>query len=129
VDRLRDGRRRLQCGSRKRDGEIHRGGHGKEEGLHRVRLPEGAQDAGPPLLLPLGIFGDLRENQVSGFRRKIRREVRLEKQVGLPVAETDEGTGTHRSVPADKGADPALEETALEAPVVGGYERVVIGNP
>src|SRR5512141_1580916 len=110
ANRLRDGRRLLQHGARERYREIHRGGHGKEEGLHRVRFREGADDACPPLLLPFGIFGDLRENQVPGFPRKFRREIHLEEQIGLPVAESDEEAVPRRRVSADKHPDPPLED-------------------
>src|SRR5512140_492419 len=109
TDRLRDRRRLLEHGARKRDGEIHRGGHGKEESLHRVRLPESADYAGPSLLLTFGIFGDLRKDKFPGFRRKIRRKVRLEEQVGLPIAESDEGAVSRRRGAADKRRDTPLQ--------------------
>ena len=57
-----------------------------------------------------GVFGDLREDKVPGFRRKIRREVHLEEQVGLPVAESDEEAVPRRRVPADKRPDPPLQD-------------------
>jgi len=82
----------------------------KEKGLHRVRLPEGADQAGPPLLSPFGVFGNLREDKLPGFRRKIRRKVHLEEEVGLPVAESNEGAVPRRRVPPDKHTDTPFQD-------------------
>ena len=79
-------------------------------------------------------IGDLREDKAPGLPRKIGREVHLEKQVGLPVAESDEEAVPRRRIPADKRPDSPLEDPldpsirrAARPPPIEPHQDPVLG--